>query len=394
MSFPREHFHFFGNREMNSLYMTIGLLYFAEGLMGIFIPIYFWKLGFPLWKILFFYFLISFSFVLILFAALPAIRKLSDKMMMFLSIPFLVAYFFGLTYLADIPFLFYILPIMAAAGSLLFNVGYHIDFSGTADDGYIGREVGMRYMVGSLAQFAAPLAGGFLIAFLGFGNNFFIGSAILLLAVLPLFFFPKRNFSRRLNYRSVLRFLKDKALMPFTISGFGYATETTVGQVIWPLFIFLSVGSIENYGAVISGGLLVGAVVTYLVGFLSDHGRRRKTLAWSASALAAIWALRPFFLNPFIVSASQAGGAGVKGALMVSWSSQYYKIARAIPNHETFILSREMLYHLARMLFLPFLMLASYLFSSSQFFTFSFIIAALLSLLFLFANRFHLQPKS
>lgn len=394
MPLPREHFHFFGNREMNSLYMTIGLLYFAEGLMNIFIPIYFWKLGFPFWQILFFYFLISISFVLILFMALPAIRKLSDKMMMFLSIPFLVVYFLGLTYIPDLPFLFYVLPFMAAAGSLLFNVGYHIDFSGTADDGYIGREVGMRYMVGSLAQFAAPLAGGFLIAFLGFRNNFFIGSAILFLAVLPLFFFPKRNFSGRLNYRSVLRFLKDKALMPFTISGFGYATETTIGRVIWPLFIFLSVGSIENYGAVISGGLLVGAVATYLVGFLSDHGRRRKTLAWTASILAAIWALRPFFLNPFVVATSQVGGSGVKGALMVSWSSQYYKIARAIPNHEIFILSREMLYHLARILLLPFLMVVSYFFSSDQFFTFSFIIAALLSLLFLFANRFHLQPKS
>ena len=53
----KHHTPLFGNPEMGTLYLTLAILAFAEGLIGVFVPIYFWNLGFPLWKILLFYFL-------------------------------------------------------------------------------------------------------------------------------------------------------------------------------------------------------------------------------------------------------------------------------------------------------------------------------------------------
>ncbi|MCP6720302.1 MAG: hypothetical protein KJI72_03240 [Patescibacteria group bacterium] len=391
MLFDRHHFHFFGGKELNSLYVTIGLIYFAEGLISVFIPIYFWQIGFPFWRILFFYLLKSLFFVAVTFSLLPVMRKLSDKMMMFLSIPFIILYFFGLGFITDIPFLFYILPLVHAFSMLFFNVGYHMDFSSSVDDDHVGQEVGTRYMVGALTQFSSPFIGGVIIGFLGFQYVFLIGSGILLLAVLPLFFFPRRNLSPDLHISSILTFLKSKSLRSFNLSGFGYATEIMVGQIVWPIFIFLSVGSIQNFGGVISIGLLASVMAIYFAGFMSDVGRRRKILSWTTGLLSLVWVIRPLLTGVGAIVGSHVGGNVVSSALMVSWSSQYYKIARAVSNKSLFILSREILYHVSRILFLPLLIILSLIFSTGGFFKVSFLVAAVLALFFLFANKQHMK---
>ena len=389
MIFDRRHFQFFGSREIGALYMTLGLLSFAEGLIGVFVPVYFWQLGFSIPKILFFYFLNSFYFVAFTFLLLPVLRRLSDKMMMFLSIPFLIFYFLGLNFIAENELLFFVLPFLLAINMLLFNVGYHASFSGSADDEHIGLEVGLRHMVGSLAQFSAPFFGGLFIAFVGFQNTFAAGGIILFLAVLPLFFFQRRRLSPFLGGKPLIRFLTDRHLLPFNLSGFGYANEVMVGRIIWPLFVFLAVGSIENFGAVLSAGLLAGAVVTYLAGFLADTGRRRRTLGWATAVFAAIWVSRSFIARAGVVVGTHVAGNIANAALMVAWSSQYYRLAHASPDAGLFILSREVLYHGSRIFFLPILIVLARVFPQNIFFQASFAIAAVLTLFFFFANRMH-----
>lgn len=387
MTIEGHHFYFFGNKEISSLYIALGLVSFGEGLISIFVPIYFWGLGMPFWKILFFYFLNSFYFVCFSFLLIPLLRRMSDKIMMLMSIPFIIAYFFGLGFVAEIPILFFLLPLCLSLSMLLFNVGYHIDFSSVSDDDHVGREVGMRYAVASLMQMTAPFLGGVVITLFGFENVFLAGIGVLLLAVIPLFVFPKRKTASGISAKSITRFLAHKQLYPFTLSGIGFATQKEVLRVVWPLFIFFSIGTIERFGAVASFGLAAGVLVTLFTGFLSDQGRRRKVLSWSAGIFSAIWFLRPFFPNSFVVVGSHMAGNIADSSLMVAWSAQYYKLARAMGDASSFILSREILYHLSRIVFFPFLMASAYMFSQHVFFTISFFSAGILSLLFLFANK-------
>lgn len=389
MLFDRHHFHFFGNREIGALYITLGLLSFAEGLIGVFVPIYFWQIGFSIPKILFFYFLNSLYFVALTFLLLPVLKRLSDKMMMFLSIPFLILYFLGLNFIEANEFIFFALPLSLAINMLFFNVGYHASFSSAADDDRIGREVGLRYTVGSLVQFSAPFLGGLLITFIGFQNTFTAGGLILFLAVLPLFFFPQRNLSALLGRRPLVQFLTERRLLPFNLSGFGYANEVMVGRIVWPLFIFFAIGGIENFGAILSAGLLAGAIVTYLIGFLADVGRQRRVLTLATAAFAVIWASRPFLARAGAIVGTHVAGNIANSALMVAWSSQYYRLAHASPDTGLFILSREVLYHLSRISFLPILIALARILPQNIFFSASFVIAAALTLFYFFANRMH-----
>lgn len=385
----KNHLPIVKNTEMRALYLTLGILSFAEGLIGVFVPIYFWNLGLPIWKILLFYLLHSTLFLVFVFSLLPVIKKLSDKMMMFLSIPFLVLYFLGLGTMKSIPVLFFALPIASAMHALLFNVGYNIDFSSAADKAKLGKEVGTRYVFGSILALGAPFFGGVLISAAGFQTTFVIGSAILLVSVLPLFFFPNRNLSPNLTIRSIAPFFKERELRPFTVSGIGYAAEVVVRGAIWPLFIFIAIGDFEEFGSIISLGLVVTAIVTYLVGFLADYGKRRNIITWTSIGNALVWLIRPFIALPALIVGVHIGGNVVNSGLLVAWSSQYYKITKTVSDATAFIISREILYNATRVVVIPFLMFIAYLTPTGTFFTLSFVTAAFASMLFIAANKTH-----
>src|SRR3989344_4622910 len=202
----RHHLHFFGRRELNSLYLTASLVSFAEGLSAIFVPIYLWERGYPMWQILFFYFVFSLAFVVFTFLFLPLLRRIPDKSMMLLALPFSVLYFWGLGYLGTFPLLFFILPAVRALDLMLFNIGYNLDFSGAADKKFVGEEGGARVALSGLSQFLAPLIGGVLIAFVGFGSTFLLVGFILLAAIIPLLYFPRRKNSPHLRAREAVGF--------------------------------------------------------------------------------------------------------------------------------------------------------------------------------------------
>lgn len=388
------HFSLFKNKEIDSLYFTSALVCFGEGLVSIFIPIYFWKLGFPLWKIIFFFFLNSSYFITLSFLLLPILRRLSDKMMMFLSIPFIILHFWGLGIISDQPWLFYILPGIWALAMLFYNVGYHIDFTCSSDDSCLGKEVGLSHTINLLVQFSAPALGGVLISLAGFQNSFFYCTLILLLAILPLFFFPKRKISSSLNSKTIFSYLNDKNIFFYHMSAVGYAAETNLSGIIWALFLFLSVGDIEKFGGIVSLGLLAGAVINFLVGYFSDKGERRRILSISAILYSFVWFLRSILKSAWSLATSNVVGHVFFSSLSVSWSSQFYKIARAVKDPSSFILGQIILYHVCRSFFLPILMFLSIIFKQEIFFKVCFLIAIVSSSFFIFANKTHTSNLS
>lgn len=381
--------YFFKNKEIDSLYFTESLISFGSGLISVFVPIYFWILGFPLWQILFFYFLHSLYFVTLALALLPVLKRLSDKMMIFLSLPFLFGYFLLLGQISNNSSWLYVTPLLSALGALFFNVGYHLDFTCSADGDCIGRSVGTRHFISSLVRFSSPLLGGLLIAWSGFNNAFILSAIIMIIAVVPLFFFPRRKIASFLGYRQLFSCLSNKKLIPFNISCIGYAVEERIALIIWPLFVFLAIGNIKQFGGVISLGLLASALINYLIGYFSDKGERRHLFTASVIFYFLGWVAAMFVRGIYGLIGLNVYGNMAGSALYVAWGSQYYHLAKAVPGVCAFILSREILYNLARMVFLPLLMILSVLFPSDIFFRLSFAVAALSVLFYFFANRTH-----
>src|SRR6056297_826266 len=123
------HFHFLKNREIDSLYFMNALRMFAVSLVEIFVPIYFYKLGIPIWAIITFWLIRAVFYIIFTYLSLPLIRRLSDKMMMFIGVPFLVIYFLLLNQISGLGVLFFLTPITVSLYAIFFWAGYHLDFS-------------------------------------------------------------------------------------------------------------------------------------------------------------------------------------------------------------------------------------------------------------------------
>lgn len=378
---------FFGNREVSSLYTMLGLLEFAGALVGVFIPVFLWQIGYALWEIVLFFLLRSAWFLAFAFLFLPLFRRISDKLMMLLGMPFLVLLFLGLSRLERQELLFWLLPAAWGLFMLLFWVGFHLNFAAVADEGRFGREVGLRNLFMNLAAFAGPIAGGFLISLLGFSNVFLLGSVLLLAAVPPLFFFPKRKMPSGLRARAVFRHLADPRTRPYSLSAAGFAMEMMIPWIVWPIFVFLAVGDIERFGILYSAGLLLGVIVTALTGELTDNGKGKRVLAVAAPLYSLVWAARAFLSGTGPIVASHVAGDAVYNALRVPWGSLYYRIVRKLPDGGIYIFSTEVLFHLVRVAFTAVLMVLAMVMPESAFFRASFLLAAAASLLFLSARR-------
>ncbi|RJQ28763.1 hypothetical protein C4565_03360 [Candidatus Parcubacteria bacterium] len=380
------HFHLrlFDTRELGALSIMLAIIYFGEGLVNIFVPIYFWKLGFPIWKILGFYLLNSVYFLIFAGLLIPVIKRMSDKFMIALSVPFLIVYFLLLNSIDAHNYLFWIAPALLALNMLFLNVGYTVDFTYAIRKGREGHEVGMRYLTGALSQFLAPLFGGFIIAIFGFHISFFVAIAIFFISVIPLFFVPRREVGNQIHIRGLFLFFEEK-YRAFNIASMGVASELMVGRVLWPIFMFLALQSFEELGGIVSLGMLLGALGTYIVGSFFDKGRARGTLISLSSIFSLVWFSRVFLRGVNLISGSHIVGNIVNSGLMVAWASEYYSRARDSESPIMFVLSREILYQVVRIFFLPVLMVLSLFIPLEFFFPICFAIAGFLTILFSFA---------
>ena len=83
----KDFFHFSLGRELNELYISRAIMAFALSLISLFVPIYFYQLGFSISKILLFFFLIAlYFFVLTLFTP-KIIAKVGIRHSILFSIP-------------------------------------------------------------------------------------------------------------------------------------------------------------------------------------------------------------------------------------------------------------------------------------------------------------------
>lgn len=387
---PHEHFHhfgFFGNRAITSLYVMLAILSFAASLIGVFVPVYLYELGYEIWQVLLFYFLRCAWYVVLGLLLLPLLRRLSDKMMMSIAIPFLIIFFMGLSQLTVGDALFWILPGAWAVYMQFFWVGFHLDFSGAADEGKVGREVGMRNMMMMVASFAGPIVGGFLIAWLGYQMTFWTGSLLLFLALVPLFFFPKRKMPKGLHLKAIVKSLRNPKTRAYRWAALGFANEKMGAWIVWPLFMFIIIGSVERFGTLYSAGFLAAGLVTFLMGSMTDAGRGKKIMRWSVPLYSLSWGLRPFFAFAAGVVGLHILGSIFYSALRVPWGSKLYRIARHMPDPGTFIFSVEIFYNLARLLYLPVLIWMAWALDKMQFFTIGLVLTALFGLLYLATNR-------
>jgi len=376
--------HFFKNKELNEMYLSYGIINFALGLISIFVPIYLYNLGYSITEILFFFFLTSLSFVIFSYSGAKIVSHFGVKHAMLLAVPAFIIFFIGLRYIDTYPWLFFILPIIRSFKMILYNLGFHLNFIRHSDSKDRGKEVSMIQASAVFAGILSPFIGGVILKLTSFPFLFTVGSILLFVSMIPLFLskdvHEKISFKRERLFAGIF---KKKNLNLF-VSFSGYAIKSWVGLVIWPIFLFTILANFESIGAITSLTAFVTFLVFYFVGKATDKKNKKNLLRIGTILYFFGWIGRIFvtgFSSAFVIDSYKNITQQV---LFVPWSACSYNIA-AQRDYFKFIVRREIIFNLSRVVVIPLLMLIFYF--NFYAFIISFSIAAIFSLFYANLNK-------
>jgi len=335
-------FHFFKNRELNELYVSISIRAFAISLIGVFVPIYFYLMGYPLVSIFFFYML--HSLVSILFAV--PVAKLSSKFgikhSILLSVPFLIIFFFLLYSLEFFSWPLSVLAFFSGLSTSMFWIPYHIDFAKFTDRKNRGKEIGLSGIIASLFSVLGPVLGGFFLFVFGFKILFIIVSVFLFLSVIPLFFSKEVREPFTFSLSGFFKGQKASDILGFL----GHGMENKMSTIAWPLFIFIFILG-ERYtflGIISSLALGTAFVSTIFIGKFSDI-YRKSVLKIGSVFNAIVWVARSFIVTPLQIFIADAFYGISQTVMHISFDAINYD--KANRNRVVkIILEREIYHHL------------------------------------------------
>ncbi len=376
--------NFFKDKELNHFYLTIAIITFGEALIGIFVPIYLYKLGYEIYQILFFYFLLSFYFVIFSYISAKIVSKIGIKHSILFAMPFLIFYMLGLNFIESSVVIFFVLPFLLSLGTILYNYGYHLNFIGHSKRKNRGREISFLGIITILVSMSAPLIGG-LIASRSFLFLYITSASILFLGTIPLFLTKDNRKFLNSNFEGLFKKIFSKKERGNLISFSGYAIESSINRILWPIFLIIILLSLEKTGLVITLSLILSVSGFYIAGNLTDKYNRFKLIKFWTFLHSISWIGRIFADNFFKIFLVDSYKNISEKILAVPWEAHSYDLAKREENYFNFIIRREITFNFARIIFMPVIILIFYI--NWHPFTITFIIAGIASLGYSFINK-------
>lgn len=373
---PHHLFHFFKNRELNELYVSISIRAFAFSLIGIFVPIYLYQRGYSFTSIFIFFGLFSLTHALFSMPAAKISSRLGVKRSMLISMPFLIIFLLLLYSLEDFRWPLPLLSVFVGIGTSLFWISYHVDFAKFSDRKNRGKQIGLSKIAMSIFSVLGPIVGAVILTFEGFKILFIITSVLLIGSVVPLFM--SRELHEPASF-SLKGFFKGQKIRD-VLSYMGHGIENKIGLVVWPLFIFIFILD-EKYislGLVSSLALSVALISTLVVGKFSDISRK-VMLKFGSVFNAIVWVAKSFIITPLQLFVAEAFYGASQTAMHIPFDAINYDKAKKKEIIKT-ILEREMYHQIgAALLFLVLIFLTD---SLIQVFRFGGSISSLLRFFF------------
>ncbi len=373
--------HYFKHRlgrQLEELYITVGIQDFALAMMILFEPVYLFQLGYTISHIAWYYAIVYAAYILLIPIGGKVVSRYGPQRAIAVSTFFLVAYYISVLLISVSAPMFWVAPLLLALQKSFYWPGYHTDFIATSDQGDRGKEYAALYSVTTIMYIIGPIIGGVLINVLGFAALFIVGSLLIFVSNIPLLIDRPQSIAYRYSYWDAFRqpFTKRHRRSVLGYLGFG---EGVLLMYIWPIFLYQTFKTVLDLGWLSALATLLTTLVTLAVGKLVDNGRWR--MVWRAGgALAAVnWVTRLALNGIGAVFVSDTIGKVAENMTVVTSTDITYE--RAIAERDP--LRRAMVYEqglsFGKVLAATLLAIAAMFFPA---FPAAFIIAGIFSLLF------------
>lgn len=317
--------------ELRELYLFSIFFSFANSLILIFEPVFFYAQGFPLAFIALYYALHYTLYTLVLPLGGAFASRFGVERSLALSMPLFVVYFITLAAMPDNPELFWVAWVLLTLHKMFYWPSYHADVCRYGHTRGRGTELSWLFALAHGAGVLGPLAGGLVATYLGFPILFVVAAALALTASMPLLRTPERVRWSRFTYAAPWRLIVSPTFRRARLTMIGWG-ENFVDLVFWPIFMFIVVGSPAALGYIAAFTVLLMTLYGFLVGDMSRGALRRWVLRLHVPAMIAGYLLRPLAAGRVLVLLTEAlARTSFLGVQIPHWQLLYAEGRRAGP---------------------------------------------------------------
>jgi hypothetical protein len=377
---PRHFWRTVGFDELSELYTAQLLRSLGISLIGLFTPIYLYKIGYSLQSIALFHVAwFAFRPIFDLFGA-QVIARIGPKHTMLLS-SFIHIIYLGLV--ISIEDLHWPLALVAALGSLAYGLhmlAVAVDFSKIKHTHHGGKELGYLDSMQKVGGILGPLVGGLIASYADPRYTVALAMLVLMLSAIPLFLSGEAVVVHQqikfkgLPYRKHLR--DYLSVIPVTI-------ENTVSVIIWPIYaaIFLLGSNVfAKLGAIAAISTAFSLLAIQKVGAVIDKKKGRRLMHMSLFANAALHMVRPFIKSGYGVLGINLLNEPVTAGYRMPYVKGLYDASDSVPGYRiAYLTSISFVDSLARLSLWVGVYICLGLFSAQSTLQATFILAAICS---------------
>lgn len=237
---------------------------------------------------------------------LKALKLLGLAKSMTLGFLFATLLMASITFLPQMPELFYILPFFRFASLFFYWLPYHLLLSTETKITQVGRQLGTLEFMVRLSGLLAPLMGTLISAHFGFSSTFLLSISLFLLGAI--FASGLKNITTKHTWSwSDFRALWSRPIERLNMIAAGGLLWESIGLgVFWPVYLSLSYQSITAAGYFLATAGFISLLFTYLSGWVYDHRKKPSLFArLLGTGLSLLWIPRALWSHsPFVVVAA------------------------------------------------------------------------------------------
>lgn len=338
---------FFPKKELSQIYLSVAIRSLSISMLGLFIPLYLhYELGISLVSTLLFYAFYSTVFGVMSPVAAKFASRFGIKHTVLFSLPFYLFFIGSLFLLPKYP-----IPLLVIASAIgiswaFYWFGMNLAFYHASHHNHRGEEVGKQKSLTIIFEMIGPLLGGILIVKLGFQAVFAISIILLFLAFIVLLAGQEKHIQFMFSMRSLI----DKKYWRNSLYYVSRGSKAIAGGVIWPLFIFTTLGSYISLGVIGTIMASVSAILVLFFGKYSDHKGKRTIIRWGIGFEGASWIFKAAVNSVGQIFGATIFGAVMEGTLEAPLGALEYDKAKG--EAATYFVNREIFMCLGRILLL------------------------------------------
>ena len=288
-----------------ALFTAKTILMAASGLLGLFLPIFLYKLFGNNFQYAMLYYGVS-SLIYALLVPLGALYlyKFGFRNALFMS-SIWGALFYVAFYFTNVENAFYLIPLsilILTLNRICYWLPYHVDFAILTNKSERGKQFSVFESTRNILSGLIPILSGFLVARFGFDSIFAIAVILFAASSFSYLKVPRTNevysWSYKQTWQEFFHKKNRKTVFAFMADG----AEGIVGMIVWPIFIYeLLKGDILQVGILSSLIIVVTVIAQIALGKYIDKKKENKEgiLKWGSSLYSIGWVFKIFIFTAF-----------------------------------------------------------------------------------------------